>query len=245
MSVNPFLVQFKSYTNTELFGILFSNDQYQPQAVEAARQELSLRNLSAGEWLEMEKQWMASQEEFVEKKSKSVDKVMANKIGKLGQHLNPFIRTGADKDIAMIILSVSFFMVFSLIVGYGTIVQTLRDFSFRYDDILVLFPFIMVPPALYFFYGRDKLGWIILSAWAVYNFILVFSIVSRLFRNQEFYFLFQPADPTSIFIGLAIFGSLLAALNRPPVLQDLAISKRMQWSTILIAIIISAFLILP
>jgi hypothetical protein len=244
MSANPFLIQFKSYSDIELFEILSSKDQYQPQAVEAAWQELNLRDLSTEAWAQLEKHYRDKQERITQKQSNSPQLVLSKKAANWGERLNPFTRSGVDKDIAMIMLSISFFMVFSLVIGYSTLVQTLINFSFRTDDILQLFPFILIPPALYFFYKRDVLGWIILSVWTIYNIISLFPIIPWAFGVRKFYFLYQPADVATLLLGLIIFSSMLVALNRVPVREALKVTRRTQYATILFSIFLTGMLIL-
>jgi hypothetical protein len=244
MSANPFLIEFKSYSDIELFEILSSKDQYQPQAVEAALQELNFRDLSVEAWAQLEKHHRDKQELTTQKQNNAPQNVLSNKVANWGTRLNPFNRSGVDKEIAMIIISVSFFMVFSLIIGYSTLVQTLINFSFRADDILQLFPFILIPPALYFFYKRDALGWIILSVWTVYNIVSLFPIIPLALGMREFYFLYQPADAATLLLGLIIFSSMLVALNREPVRQALKVNKGMQYATLLVSIFLTGMLIL-
>jgi len=238
MTENPFLVSFGTYSNIELYRILLDEEQYQPGAVNAARQVLHGRNLSEEEWNQLKKE--VQHQPYPTYENRGMNRVK-RKTKQLGDKLNPFYKTGVDKDISLIIISISFLLLFSLITGYDVLLDLLAGFSFSSTSIMLLFPYFFVSIGLFYFYRRDPLGWIILFAWTSYSFltILLYFLYS-LFEQQIIFFV--PVDHTTLVGTLIVFGSLWFAVIRRPVRAAFRISSIMLYTTLLLAAGFSALL---
>lgn len=221
---NPFSEVMKGQTNAALLAVLRDRERYQAAALEAAVAELSRRNISPEEL----EQLPAAGRSGVQKRA-----------GRLMERMNPFLYSGVEKEIVMIIVSISYYLFFMLISGYGELVDAIRNFSLHTLTLLTLAPYLLVPPGLYFFHKRDRLGWTILCAWATASLASLPPSLAQLFHKREpgiIGNLFnQPADISTLLVAFLIFGGMLYALNKKPILLAFRVSPSRQLLTILLS----------
>jgi hypothetical protein len=229
MPENPFAEGLKTYSNAALLYIIFSKENYQAPAVEAAAAELTLRNVSQKEIEEIKTAWLEEQKPAT---GNRVAGKLNLQLSRLLSPLNPFNRQGADRDIAMIIMSIGFFLFFNLTMGYEFLVLAIQKFFFRGPEMIQLLPFLLLPVGLYFFGKRKQLGWIVLCAWAVYSLVMLFPLFLEYFRGKEIFLFYQSASLGVLLTGVFIFGGIVYSLNRKAIRDALRISPLVQGLTI-------------
>jgi hypothetical protein len=236
MSENPFSNPFASYSNNELFRILQAKEAYPELAVEAARKELVSRDLPPALWRQLLLAGQVPEE-------KAANGNIKNRMKNLGSALSPFNKSGVDKDLALIQLSISFLLLYVFIFSYDQLFTLLVHFSFSSPTCLLLLPYFLIPVGIYFFRRRLATGWIILCSWISYTFtyLLIFLVNTVLVRHV------QPdteggLDRTSLILCSFIFGSLLYALNRKHVREALHIKPIVQYLSIVMGLGLGLFL---
>lgn len=164
--MNEFEKRFKSFDNKKLFAIVKEAGKYQPIAVDAAKSEIALRNLSKKEILRINIELAENDFHILERQNK-IDVIInkANSIG--GEILNtidPVQKESMSLERRINVISI-FFAIIALQGLYSEFAKVGYLFSGRNDGIFLgviyyfIFP-IIIPFALAgLFWLRNKLGW--------------------------------------------------------------------------------------
>ena len=236
MSENPFSNPFASYSNSDLIRILQTKEAYPELAVEAARKELVSRDLPPALW-----QQLLLTDQVPEEKA--ADGNFKSRMRNLGNTLSPFNKSGVDKDIALIQLSISFLLLYVFIFSYDQLFELLVHFSFSSPTCLLLLPYVLIPVGIYFLRRRSAGGWIILCSWISYTFTYILAFLGNTVVSGHV----QPdveggLDRTSLILCSFIFGSLLYSLNRKSVREALHIRPVVQYVSIVMGLGLGLFL---
>jgi hypothetical protein len=239
MTENSFSEQMKGHSNAALMAVIYGREHYQPAAVEAALTELSLRNIPQEELNRIKSEWIQS----IQQPNRNLTKI-SGYATRLLARMNPFQYSGVEKDIALIVVSISYYFVFQLLTGYSDL---LNAFLYLFTSIYylpVVLPYIMIPVGLYSFHKKRRLGWTLLCAWLSYSLVLLVPLCFELFHHRSIFLFSQRANASSLLVGFFIFGGMLYALNRKPVREALRISARWQWLTILLSATLTWFFLI-
>lgn len=245
---------YKTISNSELLYILENPNDYQPLAVEAARQEFANRQLSEIEVKEAKEPLIAKQ--LKKEKQTQRIKVLESKVKNTGHTLidtlNP-IQTGipaTEKAIRLIVVVFGGLFLYQVIGDYTTLKAYVKDIpSFPLVSLLTLFPFIILPIAVLTFWKRRSLGWTLLAIfltfssvgilWALFNFL---SWKSSGVAGLDH--LVQRPSLTTYIMQLVFSISTLYVICKRKVREVYSINNNKMQSTIAITGMISFFLIM-
>lgn len=192
MTSNDFTEYYKTISNAEVLGIIDNPSDYQPMAVEAARNEFLNRKLSNAEVKEARQELIAKQ--VGKQKQKEKLKVIEAKLKSSGQRLidaiNP-IQTGissTEKTIRIIVIVFASLFLYKSIEYFKIHLIYIKDIPrFPLVSILYLLPQILLPISIFIFWKRKTIGWILLTIY------LTFSVVGAAGSLIQS-FLWQPSD---------------------------------------------------
>lgn len=202
-----------------LYEIIRSPQTYTPEAIEAALAELNARQLSVDELAQLNDHWQRGQEKGQKKRNVQILE-MKRRLNRFGRNINPFFKEGVEQDLWMIVVSISFFLVYNLLSGFDMILLTINS-RMRAPEMMLLLPFVLVPFGLYFFHRKDRLGWIILCAWVGTSIGMLLPHAWRVFTSQQQFAFLREQSPDRLIVLLTfiIFGSYLYALLRLRILR--------------------------
>jgi hypothetical protein len=243
MIANAFASQYKNYSNNELLDIIHSKEDYQPAAIEAANAELASRGYNVDELEQINSEWLASHLQKLERGSNTLEKRIKTSTHEIVKKANPLNKTGLDKEIALIIFSSAFLLIYELIGSFHDLLLVIKYFSFHADSVLTLMPFLFIPIGLYYFNKRDRLGWVILNCWYVYTCVCILPLINYSLQGASF-FIFKPLSITSVIITGCIYCSLLNATNRTIIRGEFKISSGFQSRTLILSAIITIMLLI-
>ena len=159
--------------------ILENSADYQPLAIEAAKNEFFNRKLSDMDIKEAKEHLINNQfqRERQGEKVKAIEVKLKTTGKTLFDTLNP-IQSGIhtkEKTLKLITIVFSGIFLFQVFNEFSTIIDYAQDlFRFPIGSVLVLFPFILLPFGIITFWKRKSLGWTLLTMY------LTFSIVGVL-----------------------------------------------------------------
>lgn len=153
-----FAERYKTYTNTELLRIIDNPGDYQPEAVETAKDIFASRDLSdkeietAGKELEAEKQQESDRKEKIDR--------IKNKASSILDEANPIRSKIPPEDkiinIVSIILGILYMYQRYKEIGFiSYLFSNIRDWD--WDLLLYLLPLIVVPVSIILFYKTEKI----------------------------------------------------------------------------------------
>lgn len=241
-SFDDFRALYKTISHTELLSILENHADYLPIAIDAAKAELADRHLTENEISEAKQPIVSIQV----KKEKQAEKIKAieSKLKSTGNSiidtLNP-IQEGlptTEKTIRYIVLVFGLLILYYLVTEARNTREYLRDFDqIPLAIILLIFPIIISPVAIFFFWKRKTLGWVLLTILAT------FSIVTILFElyyiitweTPRYSFLvneFSRPDPIAPILRLVFFGATLFVICKPTIREIFSVTQQKKIATI-------------
>ena len=182
---NGFLNTFQQYSNVELLKIVKRPADYQPEAINAAAEILTSRNVSEQELNEVEFFYYnidLKEQEKQEKLNAINDKVTDF----LEPLLQPKTETNPGKWLNVFLLFIAIqylWYIFKTVERFIDFYKNHYLFDFTYaGDVLTLF---YVPLVFYLLYKRKKWGWILLFADAAFSGSSLLSESWILFKYQD------------------------------------------------------------
>jgi hypothetical protein len=254
MSVsNHFSGYYKTISNAELLNIIENPGDYQHAALEAAKKEFSIRNLSGGQITDARQELFEKQQQKIQQREKI--KVVEIKLKKAGQtifdKLNPF-QTGItliEKNIRMIVLAFAILFFYLLIRDFETTLFYIKGLTrFPLDTGFYLLPLILLPIATFLFWKRKGIGWILLIGWITFTVVLTFASLIYSFTWQPLGFgtfdnLFPRPSPTSFIIPLILLIWTAYVLCKPHIRDVFAIDDKKMYSAITLSALVTLALI--
>ena len=170
-----FSEKFKTYSNADLLRVIENHDDYQPQAVETAKNIFADRQLSemeikiAKDELEVERQEKLSKEQqkrAVEDRVKNIGKSVFDNINPIQKEMPT-----SEKTIRVISILFCGLFLFQLHKQFGMLKFMFTESYAEWDFSMVLYflPLIIIPTATVLFYMRKKTGWLLLTIFLVYS----------------------------------------------------------------------------
>lgn len=252
--MNPFLERYKNHSNAALLKILATPGDYQPLALEAAKQVLESRSLSEAELTVAQAELENEQAETATQKAKEEElknKVQAIK-EKVLDEVNPFhVNSPTVKRIIIITTLVfSWFALQSIYAGYRNwpIFMVGLDASFMLMLIALYLLLLLQIIGTVLFAMRKKAGWIIMATYAAFTAVSVLPAIYQniMYRvsNPEpslFDFIFeQPVALSDSIVSLFVFPGLLVVMNRADVRAVYRVTRR---TFIIIMVVVAAFVL--
>ncbi|HEV8271307.1 MAG TPA: hypothetical protein VGQ04_08375 [Chitinophagaceae bacterium] len=247
-----FSESYKLISNTELLNILDHPGDYQPLAVEAAKNELLKRQLSETEIKEAREPIIAKQ--IQKEKQREKTKEIENKLKTAGytliDTLNP-IQTGipsTEKIIRLIVIVFGGLFLYQLIKDFKVHMLFIKDIPrFPFESTLYLAPLILLPIAIFTFGKKIRIGWFLLAIF------LVFSTVGVLWVLIQYFLLGPPGNSgldrffphpsiSTLIIQLIFFGGTLYTICKQNMRNEFSISENKMLATIIITGVLTFFL---
>jgi len=267
MKLNEFQKRFKNLDNYKLLKIIAEAENYQPIAVEAAEQELSKRNLSEDE-VQLIKDKITRNKVKIEERNERFKEIegKARAIGaELLEIAGPIQKEPQtiDRKVNLIVIGFGLLAISQIIKELGMIQYMFTDSLSAWDFIMVLYflPLILLVIGVFLFWKRNKIGWVLMSAYLVYIIVNVTTIIFLKWkwnRENEFTndllsedFLIELYEIERLFsqpylvlylLFIVIFGVSLWVLCREDIRNEFRIDIKSAWLTVGITILISTVL---
>ncbi len=240
-----FAKYYKTISNTELLSILENPSDYQPDAIEAAKKELSYRQLSDSEIAEAKEPILAKK--LQKEKQQETIRVIENKVRTTGitlfETLNP-IQTGiqtVEKIIRFIVVIFGLLFIYQVIKDRFLIIESIKEIiSYPVESLIYLFPFVLLPMAMITFWKRKSIGWILLTIYLTYSFvatawIFIHSILWKPTGNAFFDNFLSPPPIMSQVLQLIFFGGVIYVISKKNIREQLLISESKMLATIILS----------
>lgn len=251
--MNRYTEKYKTLSNLELQKIVDLADEYQPDAVSAAKNELNNRNLNKKDieiiklQLEEEKTIAREKAEF---KRKLVGKVQ-QKVIDLIDYINPIQKElpTSDKIIRFVTLGFTCLFLYKLITEFRILIWMFTDSSADWDlsAFFYFFPLVILPITILLFWKRKQYGWIILSVFISYSVSgALFIFISEIGRKKTTGFealedLIQTPPPVYYLVGAIIWGAILFTISKKEIREKFNIDQIKLWLSIGIGAFITYF----
>ena len=250
---NDFIDYYKKLSHAELLQILESPDDYQPQALEAVKNELAVRNLSEQDFNEAREQILA--EKQLKEKQREPAKAIQATIKSAGftllDTLNP-VQEGipsSEKIIRLIVIVLGGLFLYELASDYKLISETIKDIpAYPLFSIIGLLPYFLFPLALITFWKKKQVGWVLLNVYLVLSavmagWILTEAIIWNMSKHNGFDNYFAPLPPTTAIIQFFFMIGFLYAICRKIIRAIYNISENKMIGLLCVASVVSFFLV--
>ena len=223
---------YKTYSVTALLRIIENPENYRPEAVKTARDELDARDLTpddknrARAELEAERQVLALKKEHREE----IKNTLKEKGSGIMDYINPIQDNEDDarksprliNTIAIIFLAIG---LLQIITQFGLITGLFQDTRWDFSVVIFLFPVIITPLAAILFWMKKTAGWILLSIY------LSFALMGLLWM------FFIAYDPTFL-IGSLFFSGTLWTISQERIRSVFKISTDTMYASVIASILI-------
>jgi len=244
--MNEFEERYVSFSTHKLLKIVENAKQYQVIAVEAAKAELSTREIS-------EEDIRSFKNEMLTQKNKAIDRqrqineieFKAKDVGnELLQSLNP-VRSEPqtiDERIKLIAIVCGLVAVYQLYQGFDLLRFMFVDSgaSWGIDLFFYILPTIVLPLGVFFFWRRNKAGWILLIGLMVYY---LSSAIGWLlyYWIDENDFVFTIINPIAELLYIIFFGLIIYVFLRTDMRDVFLVDKTTAMVTIGVTIFLAVY----
>lgn len=251
--MTEFTQRYKELSDIELLQILAEPERYQPLAIETAKKEMENRQLSEEKLHQLASEIQAEQHKVQKKteKKKQREEEIKAAVSVFSNALNPIqigIQT-SEKIIGSITIIFTGFWLYKIAKEFEMIVFLFMfpDSGVKWDLHLVEYflPLLLLPIALFLFWKRKKIGWILLSVFITYSamsviglfFLKAFVFTSGIVLSEPG---FQTLSYITYFINLLFFGGTLYIICSKDSREIYRITEKTMWITIGFTIIANA-----
>ena len=242
---NNFIEHYKTINDTELLSILDNLKDYQPLAVEAAKEEFSNRKLSEIQIQKARQQLISIQQQ--KDKDKEKLKAVETKIKTAGHTfidtINP-IQSGlptTEKTIRLTVIIFGGIFLYKLINNFQTHLGFFKDIAkFPFYSVLYLLPEILLPVAVFLFWKKKSIGWILLTVFLTFSAVNLTWAIIRSYISRPTSFgmlsnLISNVSPTVFIIPLLFFIANIYVLCKNNIREVFKIDKDKMAITIVIS----------
>jgi hypothetical protein len=247
---NEFSEYYKTISNAELLGILENFDNYQPGAIEAAKVEYSNRNLSDIEIQEARN--VLNEEKKKKDMKKEKFRIIENKAKSIALDISETIRPSQSsslstgKIINVISLVFGTILIFRVIFDVRSIFEYFEKFSL--DILWYVEPLIVLSLAVFFFWQRVTIGWILLMFFIIYSLLgqvwLLFELFKSYYSQNKFIAFYPKISMSNLIFQFVLLGGTLFIICKPNIREVFRINNKKMISTIVVSIaftLITAF----
>ena len=243
---------YKTISNAELMSILHNPHGYQASAIEAAKIELSSRQLSDSE-IQLGKEALSSKilQEKQREKMPGAEHKLKTTGNNLLETLHPIqsgIRT-REKTIRLIAIFFTALFLYTFIKDFRLHPAYLKDFSkFPSDSILHFFPLVLLPVGVFAFWNRKAIGWMLLIIFLSFSVVVgIWLLVQSIKWKSSTYSLlnnlFPQTSPILYIIQLAVLIGTMYVLCKANIREVFIISKQKMTAAIVLSLL-ATFLIM-
>ena len=254
-TIRDFLNDYRTVPNEELLTVLNRYEKdYQPAAIEAAKKELARRELSPEELNEATRIVQESKSLKTKRQEKiiAIETQIKTRGVSLLETLNPVstAKPTNEKIILSITLLFAFISIYHIVTNHSWTVIYVRDFNRTpFYAINAVFPLVTLPVATIAFWGRKKIGWILLTAYLTYSSLWTLRFFERSFQPHHYGIkaldnLIQRPSPTSFIIPCIFYIASLCLIARPSMRETFTVNKNTMIRTIAISWVLTFILIL-
>lgn len=189
---------------------------------------------------QIKSEWLLQKQKAREKQ---IDVKLSQKADTVAKRIDPTRKTGVDRSIQFIVISVILYLVYQIMEAVDTVRFAIEFSNYSAPMAITIAPVLLLPFALYFLVKRDEMGWIILVAWAIFNLITVLNnlYIFIQWRGEQYYF--PKPSPYPILVGFLVFSCYLFALNTRTMLAEMKISRDKSIRIAVISVVFSIGLI--
>lgn len=223
---------YKTYSVTALLRIIENPENYRPEAVKTARDELDARDLTPDDKnraiaeLEAERQELALKKEHREE----IKNTLKEKGSGIMDYINPIQDNEDDtrksprliNTIAIIFLAIG---LLQIITQFDLIIGLFQDTRWDFSVVIFLFPVIITPLAAILFWMKKTAGWILLSIY------LSFALMGLLWM---FFITYNP----TFLIGSLFFSGTLWTISQERIRSIFKISTDTMYVSVIASILI-------
>jgi hypothetical protein len=243
---------YKTISDADLLSILENPDDYQPEAIEAAKNELIARQLPDNVVNEVKETFKAKQvrKEKKHEKIKAIETKARNSGKLLIDTINP-IQAGipaTEKIIRFIVIILTVMFLFDLVSEFRLLKYSILDFG-RYpvENGFILFPFILSLIAIITFWKRKPVGWSLLAIFLAFTLILIgwelFTIINWHTSDTDLIIFQKPSLITPV-TQLVFLAGMLYVICQSKIRSLYLISEGRAIGTIAITAVLSFLLVL-
>jgi hypothetical protein len=251
---SDFRKYYSTVSNTELLSILDNPHDYQPSALEAAKEELAKRQLSDNELEEARLPLVQRQT----KKALERERVEAveSRFKLAGHHiletLNPFQPgiTATERLIRLVIVIFGGLFLYEFIVGFSINLAYIKDLTrFPLESSIVLAPQLILLLGIILFWMRKAWGWVLLTMYSSFFLVatlwLAFQSTSRdITYLPEMEGLFARPSLFDYGLQVALSGGMLFLLGTQKIRNAYRISDQRMVATLFFSALGSLILLM-
>ena len=237
--MNQFSDRYKKLDSIDLLRILDNALDYQPLALQAAREELETRNLSFEE-LNEANSVLAAEKSMKEKsieRSKEIRSIIIKSV------INP-IQTERGSSATSIILIALAFVLHSVYVVYHKLFELKYFVTDEYSEldlysIFYFLPIIIVPIATFLFWYRKKSGWTLLIIYLTFSSINTFVLLILVSQLADPY----PAPIIDFVFPLIFFLGLIWVIVRENIRKEYGVESKYLYQTFIFTSVATILLV--
>ncbi|SBW07346.1 hypothetical protein [uncultured Dysgonomonas sp.] len=223
---------YKTYSVTALLRIIENPENYRPEAVKTARDELDARDLSPDDIGKARAELEAQQQELALEKEhrEEIKNTLKEKGSGIIDYINPIQDNEGDahksprliNTIAIIFLAIG---LLQIITQFDLITGLFQDTRWDFSVVIFLFPVIITPLAAILFWMKKTAGWILLSIY------LSFALMGLLWM---FFIAYNP----TFLIGSLFFSGTLWTISQERIRSVFKISTDTMYASVIASILI-------
>jgi hypothetical protein len=251
--MNDFEKRYESFDNQKLLKIVENAENYQSTAVEAAKLELSKREISEDE-IQSFKNEISAKKAELEVRQEQI-KSIENKAKKIGTELFETVNLipnkpqTIDRKINAIVIVFGLLAIFQIFSEFEMIQFMFADDSLGEWDFSMVFyfiPLLILPIGVFYFWKRNKIGWILMTIFLVYTIINAIAMCILLWDSvsEGFEELFPQANPIIYILIIAIFGATIWVFNQSEFRTKFQINKQTALITIGVSALITSIMLI-
>jgi len=221
-SLQEFADRYKKLSNSELLDILQHPGNYQPLAVEAAKNEMASRQLSEEDIYEARQTLLARQ--FKKDQLNEKNELLKSKLIEAGNVLydtiNP-IQTSPASAIKLVrLISIVFtgLILYQLVNDFQLITFILRGKETGFGFTLYLFPLLIEISGTILFWLKNQVGWILLSLFCSLSLVetcwSAYMYIKWQLEKKEFFFSIGFPSPVVMIVSMLLFVATIYVLCR-------------------------------
>jgi hypothetical protein len=188
--MNDFTERYQKMSNSEVLQIISNAEDYQPLAVEAAKNEIERRGLSENELIKayskIELKRQVEHDKVDTRKEK--EEQLKSKFYKFIDPIHPFKSDipSYERTIRLIVIVFGLIAIYQLISGFdGFIYFFGSPESWDYSVLLFLISYLLLPTAIIYFWKRKRIGWILLLIYFIYSLSTIVALIVLAFQYQS------------------------------------------------------------
>lgn len=216
--------KYREYSNKQLLEVIVKAKDYQPEAVEIARLLLSERNISNEEREKIHHDLETEQkiQEEKELKIRKTEEKLINQLILTLKKFNPLNKEEPSESRIVKLITLVFGLIYlsQLYNDFPILISLFTDppKRFEWEIIFFLIGIVYLPISLYYFYKLKKSGWVLVSLYMMFSFLLVLNLYMWTWgrSSTDLFYNYSPKmhDSTFIFTSFFYLGTLYLLLKK-------------------------------